>query len=96
MEPCQSGLTYLFAKEAGCKSPREFESRRFRSLKRSENCGSEEVNCFTSVRDSKDFSLASLLARKAPDTVSANLAASAGKIILISANLSQTYFYINI
>ena len=30
MEPCQSGLTYLFAKEAGCKSPREFESRRFR------------------------------------------------------------------
>ena len=26
-ESCQSGLTYLFAKEAGCKSPREFESR---------------------------------------------------------------------
>ena len=32
MEPCQSGLTYLFAKEAGCKSPREFESRRFRII----------------------------------------------------------------
>ena len=30
LEPCQSGLTYLFAKEAGCKSPREFESRRLR------------------------------------------------------------------
>ena len=30
MEPCQSGLTYLFAKEAGCNSPREFESRRLR------------------------------------------------------------------
>ncbi len=30
MEPCQSGLTYLFAKEAGCQSPREFESPRFR------------------------------------------------------------------
>ena len=30
MESCQSGLTYLFAKEAGCKSPREFESRRLR------------------------------------------------------------------
>ncbi len=33
LEPCQSGLTYLFAKEAGCKSPREFESRRFRKYK---------------------------------------------------------------
>lgn len=31
-EPCQSGLTYLFAKEAGCKSPREFESRRLRQV----------------------------------------------------------------
>ena len=30
MEPCQSGLTYLFAKEAGCKSPRWFESSRLR------------------------------------------------------------------
>ncbi len=29
-EPCQSGLTYLFAKEAGCKSPRWFESSRLR------------------------------------------------------------------
>ena len=33
MEPCQSGLTYLFAKEAGCKSPRWFESSRLRSYK---------------------------------------------------------------
>jgi hypothetical protein len=32
METCQSGLTYLFAKEAGCKSPREFESRRLRQI----------------------------------------------------------------
>ena len=30
LEPCQSGLTYLFAKEAGCKSPRWFESSRLR------------------------------------------------------------------
>ena len=34
MEPCQSGLTYLFAKEAGCNSPREFESRRLRTYKK--------------------------------------------------------------
>ena len=34
MEPCQSGLTYLFAKEAGCKSPREFESPRLRKKKK--------------------------------------------------------------
>ncbi len=32
MEPCQSGLTYLFAKEAGCKSPRWFESSRLRLM----------------------------------------------------------------
>ncbi len=30
MEPCQSGLTYLFAKEAGSKIPRRFESVRLR------------------------------------------------------------------
>ena len=29
-EPCQSGLTYLFAKEAGFNRPRGFESRRLR------------------------------------------------------------------
>ena len=32
MEPCQSGLTYLFAKEAGSKSPRWFESSRLRKI----------------------------------------------------------------
>ncbi len=31
-EPCQSGRMYLFAKEAGCKSPRWFESSRFRKI----------------------------------------------------------------
>ena len=31
LETCQSGRTYLFAKEAGCKSPRGFESRRLRN-----------------------------------------------------------------
>lgn len=31
MEPCQSGLTYLFAKEAGDKTPRWFESSRLRN-----------------------------------------------------------------
>ena len=35
MEPCQSGLTYLFAKEAGSKIPREFESRRLRNKTKS-------------------------------------------------------------
>lgn len=32
MEPCQSGLTYLFAKEAGDKTPRWFESSRLRQV----------------------------------------------------------------
>ncbi len=32
-EPCRSGLTYIFAKDAGFKSPREFESRRLRTNK---------------------------------------------------------------
>ncbi len=32
METCQSGRLYLFAKEAGCKRPREFESPRFRKF----------------------------------------------------------------
>jgi hypothetical protein len=31
MEPCRSGLTYLFAKEAGFNRPRRFESSRFRN-----------------------------------------------------------------
>ncbi|KKP91439.1 MAG: hypothetical protein US04_C0001G0475 [Candidatus Nomurabacteria bacterium GW2011_GWD2_36_14] len=30
MEPCQSGLTYIFAKDAGDKTPRWFESSRLR------------------------------------------------------------------
>ena len=56
MEPCQSGLTYLFAKEAGCKSPREFESHRFRKYKNELDfglaifvCGGEKVPCGTFV-----------------------------------------------
>ena len=31
-ETCQSGLMYLFAKEAGFNRPREFESRRLRQV----------------------------------------------------------------
>ena len=56
---------YLFAKEAGFKSPREFESRRLRIRKSTVNsviflCGDERANCFARVRDSKDFSIRAL------------------------------------
>ena len=60
-EPCQSGRMYLFAKEAGCKSPRWFESSRFRDYKNKLDLGraifirgTEQVNCFTCVLDSND------------------------------------------
>lgn len=50
MEPCQSGLTYLFAKEAGCKSPREFESPRLRKGHTDHNDGrvAELVDAYAS------------------------------------------------
>lgn len=71
MEPCQSGLTYLFAKEAGALYPLEGSNPSgsanvFAKLKL---CEGERLNCFSRVRDSEDFSVRAKRGGKVPGYV---------------------------
>ncbi len=81
LEPCQSGLTYIFAKDAGASKP----------LAGSNPAGSaEEVNCFTSVLVSKDFSIRAKRDGKVPGYV------IAGSVFAVPAGSAKKYLCYNL